>query len=133
MCFKRLRKNTKKTRELYISFIAGSFSGLPLGIVFSLINLGNFWFNVGLLIGAISFLIILYLLGKFIISIFVSKNFNPDDTFNFKTNYISGMMSTVTVGLFILFGKGTENSIIIVALVIIMYFLVSLIHTNLKR
>ena len=115
--------------EFYISFIAGVFAGLPIGIIFFQIKPGDSVYNIVVsLVGLIIF-IFLYIIGK----VLIVKMYSKKETFSFYTNFLTGMMSAATVSFLI---KAKDDLLIasIVAGFIIMFFLImAYFHTQTKN
>ena len=119
--FSILKKNHKKIIEFYSSFIAGSFSGLIFGVLFSSFkewttyNLGH---NLGLSIGALFCLVISYFIGFAAIKFILSHK----EIFTYTLNFISGFLSSLFVGSILFFEKNKCSIIFITSIIILLFF-----------
>lgn len=133
-----IRKCPAKNRELYAGFIASLFSGLIIGIFWTVLqeypspnqfswNLSSIVYISTPIIYSLILLIALYFVGKlFIIFILSSKQM-----FSYKLNFIIGVLASIFIGLFIIFKDATKY---IAGSMILTYFIISyLVARYIKR
>lgn len=142
MCFKEIKafhkKYRKRCRSFYSSSIAGLFTGVMIGILFSLITDSQFnrWINLRsyeffaaiIYFGFTIFILwVFYYLGKglFWLILHVSHISNKeDDLIGFKINFIAGIYSAAFSASLILLNNKFPIIIYVTLAFIIFYLLV---------
>ncbi|GEM_PF-6781730 len=126
-------RNSRKHKSIYTSYIAGIFSAIIVGMFFALATKNNFegWIpykNFGWIQYVIYILFIIYV---FFLFVKIGKTLAPDaeEKYNFKINYVIGLLSSVITALLILYHSWGAK-IIISLLAIVLYVI---IHYSLVR
>lgn len=136
MCLRRIQsfrsRYKKRIRAFYSSSIAGSFTGVLIGVLFSLITDTTFnrWidvFSYELFAAIIYVLFILlgswffYHIGNFFIRTFISNK--KEDLIGFKINYFAGIYSALfSATLVVLSHNNASLSIKVLVVFVIVYF-----------
>ncbi len=121
-------KNSGKLKDFTLSSIAGMFSGLSIGIFFSLTTdiTFNGWIKDNFLTNVISFLFLIfifYFLGRFIIVKCLLSDKKRE--LSFHLNFIAGIFSSSFTFLLILYHKNLITAIMIGVVLIILFFIVA--------
>jgi len=135
MCIKKIKafhkRYAERCRNFYSSSIAGLFTGVIIGILFSLITDSKFnrWINLfsyelfaAVVYFAFIFLVlyILYFFGKLCIILFISKD--KKNLISFKINYFAGVYAATWSASLIILHTKINIAIYISILFIILYF-----------
>jgi len=123
----RIKKNKRKTIELYSSLVAGIVTGGAVGSVFPnfiLLGADNWisnWIINFLLV--VFFLLIFYIVGRWAIRNFI-KDHSEDR--GYHKNFITGVIASIYIILMLIiksvFGKSVLIGLSIVALIILLHF-----------
>jgi len=116
MCVKKIfsyrKKNRDRIRKFYSNLVAGLFTGILIGILFSFITKSTFirWIDlaqIGELLAAVIYIVfiamlsyILYWFGRLLIWLFGFKN--DDDLIGFRMNYVAGIYSASWISILII-------------------------------
>ena len=146
MCIGKIRlfhrKYRKRCRNFYSGSIAGLFTGIAIGIFFTLITDVKFnrWINLAsyeLFVAIIYFLfvffvlVVLYFLGKLLVWFLVTKS--KDELIGFRINYFASIYSaSFTASLIILHDNLFIASIVTLAF-IVLYFPVEYFSVRNKK
>ena len=125
------KKYKKRCRNFYSSSIAGLFTGVAIGILFSLmidskfnrwINLVSYELFVVMIYFSFVFIVlyILYYLGKLCMWFFITKN--KDELMGFKINYFAGIYAATFSASMVILNDNSFVRNIVALFFVLLYF-----------
>ena len=126
-----------KMREYYLSLLGGILSGIAISIGFIVSEMDpnpskNLFYQLTTILSTIFILWVMYNFGICIIK-FLKKytNFPKGSIFNFKLNFIAGLVASIFIGLLVMF-KEDKWIILIIGVIIVIITGIGLHHIKRK-